>query len=190
VSRHDLDRQAAAMKADGASSLRHSGLLRALVVVCALLCAPCGALAAPAPDAPPTGVTLGRLVPDAPEGPSPAPAITQPHAPTPPPAAPAPRTTPATYRAPAPAVRPAAARHGGQEPRPRRSAVEPRRARHVPIPLLADLLRHDFPPVRVVARTGDALDHGLLALAGVTLALVALCGGVVATGAGLSLRRA
>jgi hypothetical protein len=68
--------------------------------------------------------------------------------------------------------------------------VERRAPRVAPAPPLADLLRHEFPPVGVLARGDEALDRGLLALAGAVLAVVALCGGVAAVGAGSSLRRA
>jgi hypothetical protein len=52
------------------------------------------------------------------------------------------------------------------------------------------LFRLDLPIRRVVSRAADGDDRGLLAVAGISLALVALGGGVVAAGAGRSLRGA
>jgi hypothetical protein len=63
--------------------------------------------------------------------------------------------------------------------------------REPPAALLTDVLRDEFPPFRVVpGAVDDPDDRALIALAGAMLALVALCGGVVATGAGRTLRRA
>ncbi len=149
----------------------------------------------PLPDTPPTGATVAPT-PDVPQAQEPAPPASSaatPPAP-PPPAPPASAPTGPANPPPQPSA-PPRVRAAAPTKAPVARAAPARRPQHPakrvqPTPLLADLFRHEFPPVGVLPHTAGAPDRGLLALAGATLALVALCGGVVATGAGLSLRRA
>ncbi len=57
------------------------------------------------------------------------------------------------------------------------------------MPILAELLRFELPAFPGANSTSASPDRGLLAVAGVMVALLALCGAVVATGAGRAVRR-